>query len=180
MWRRIAAATAACVAGGQQLDELDVRLRVLAQLVRRERGIGGAQEALDAPAQAARDLEQQLVVGELPERLVEAHVELADASSSSRARRPSPSRRASRMSSASADGVQRSSTRSQTNCSSTTRTLEISSSERGESSATRAPRRGRRTTSPSSASRASASRTGMWLVPSSRAIARSTSRAPGA
>ena len=38
---------------------------------------------------------------------------------------------------------------------------------RGESSATRAPRRGRRTTSPSSARRASASRTGMWLVPSS-------------
>ncbi len=89
-------------------------------------------------------------------------------------------RRAIRINSDWADGVQRSSTRWHTNCSSTTRTLEISSSERGESSATRAPRRGSRTTSPSSASRASASRTGMWLVPRSRAIARSTSRAPGA
>ena len=44
---------------------------------RHERRVRRPQEALDAAAQPGGDLEQELVVGKLPERLVEAHVELA-------------------------------------------------------------------------------------------------------
>ena len=51
----------------EHLDQLHVRERVLAQLLGRERGVGRPQEALDAPAQPGRDLQQQLVIGELPE-----------------------------------------------------------------------------------------------------------------
>ena len=76
-------------------------------------------------------------------------------------------------------GVHTCCTRRATNCSSTIRSDEISSSWRAVSAATRAPRRGSRSTSPSSASRASASRTGMCDTPSSAASGRSGSRVPG-
>ena len=80
---------------------------------------------------------------------------------------------------ASAAGVSRSWARRTTNPSSTMRSDEISASPTGVSSATHAPRRGIRCTRPSSASRASASRTGMCDTPSWLAIVRSTSFVPG-
>ena len=78
MCRSVSHLGAGLVAARERLDQRDVGEGVLAQVGGWKRARGRDQEARHAPAHHRRQLVQQLVLGELPEPLVEALVELDD------------------------------------------------------------------------------------------------------
>ena len=88
-------------------------------------------------------------------------------------------RRGSRRAASRSSSVRRGSARRTPRASSSARTTKASSSSSHDGRRTRAPRKAVISTTPSASRSRSASRTGAWLVPNSRATRVSTIRAPG-